>query len=85
VFSRMSVIYSADLRTRVEPCFFGGTPDCRDCGCAVTAGLQWIGEKRLIGPLRIAHIIEASIAAGSLVGRARRIDAPGVRWGMAAR
>ncbi len=38
----------------------------------MTAGLQSIGEKRLIGPLRVSHIIEGSIATGSLVGRARR-------------
>jgi hypothetical protein len=40
IFSRMSVNYSADLRTRIQPCFFGGQPDCDQCGCAVTAGLQ---------------------------------------------
>jgi len=37
IFSRMSGNYSADLRTLVQPCFFGGQPDCRQCGCAVTA------------------------------------------------
>ena len=69
VFSRMSVNYSADLKTRVEPCFFGGEPDCRQCGCAVTAGLHWIGRKRLLGPIRAAHVMEASVAVGSLVSR----------------
>jgi len=28
MFARMSTNYSADLQTRVEPCIFGGTPDC---------------------------------------------------------
>jgi MoaA/NifB/PqqE/SkfB family radical SAM enzyme len=69
VFSRMSLNYSADLRTQVQPCFFGGEPDCRQCGCAVTAGLHWIGRKRLLGPLRAAHVMEASVAVGSLVSR----------------
>jgi len=69
VFSRMSVNYSADLKTQVQPCFFGGEPDCRQCGCAVTAGLHWIGRKRLLGPLRAAHLMEASVAVGSIVSR----------------
>ena len=67
VFSRMSVNYTADLATKVQPCFFGGEPDCRQCGCAVTAGLHWVGQKRVLGPLRLAHIMEASVAIGSLV------------------
>jgi len=69
VFSRMSVNYSADLKTQVQPCFFGGEPDCRQCGCAVTAGLQWIGRKRVVGPIRLSHLMEGSIAVGSLVAR----------------
>src|SRR5438045_498447 len=28
MFSKMSTNYSADLSTRVEPCIFGGDPDC---------------------------------------------------------
>lgn len=69
VFSRMSLNYSADLKTQVQPCFFGGEPDCRQCGCAVTAGLHWIGRKRMLGPLRAAHLMEASVAIGALVSR----------------
>jgi organic radical activating enzyme len=72
VFSRVSVNYSADLKTRIQPCFFGGTPDCGQCGCAVTAGLHWIGARRLLGPIRAAHLMEASIAIGS-----RRRPIPG--------
>lgn len=66
VFSRVSVNYSADLKTQVQPCFFGGQPDCRQCGCAVTAGLHWIGSKRILGPVRASHVMEATIALGSL-------------------
>jgi MoaA/NifB/PqqE/SkfB family radical SAM enzyme len=67
VFSRMSVNYSADLKTRVQPCFYGGEPDCRQCGCAVTAGLHWIGNKRVFGPIRLKHVMESSIALGNLM------------------
>ena len=72
VFSRMSVNYSADLKTQVQPCFFGGQPDCRQCGCAVTAGLHWIGSKKVLGPIRLSHVMEASIAVGAIVSRRNR-------------
>jgi MoaA/NifB/PqqE/SkfB family radical SAM enzyme len=71
MFSRMSVNYSADLKTQVQPCFFGGQPDCRQCGCAVTAGLHWIGAKTVLGPLRVSHLMRASVAVGHLASRAR--------------
>jgi len=70
IFSRMSVNYSADLKTQVQPCFFGGQPDCRQCGCAVTAGLRWIGTKKVLGPIRAATLMRASVTIGHLA-RAR--------------
>ena len=72
VFARASVNYSADLKTQVQPCFFGGEPDCRQCGCVVTAGLHSIGRKRVLGPIRASHIMETSIAIGALTRRATR-------------
>ena len=72
VFSRVSVNYSADLTTRIDPCFFGGTPDCQQCGCAVTAGLHWIGDRKLLGLIRASHLMEASIAIGARGRRLRR-------------
>jgi MoaA/NifB/PqqE/SkfB family radical SAM enzyme len=66
-FARLSVAYSADLRTRIEPCFYGGQPDCSQCGCAVTAGLHWLGNLRLAGPLRAFHVMRGSMLFGSLV------------------
>jgi MoaA/NifB/PqqE/SkfB family radical SAM enzyme len=72
IFSRMSVNYSADLQTQVQPCFFGGDPDCRQCGCAVTAGLHWVGTKRILGPIRASHVMHASVAVGRLASRVSR-------------
>src|SRR5262249_564723 len=51
LFSKMSANYSADLETRVEPCVFGGTPDCSQCGCAASSGLHWIRNVKAAGPL----------------------------------
>ncbi len=47
VFSKMSANYSADLESRVEPCVFGGTPDCSQCGCAISSGLHWVRGRQI--------------------------------------
>jgi len=79
-FSRLSVNYSADLRTRVEPCVFGGTPDCRRCGCAATAIVGGVVKKRLLGLVSAGSILNTSIDVGSLVGRLRGRPTLASRW-----
>ena len=80
VFSRMSVNYSADLATKVEPCVFGGNPDCGQCGCSISAGLHWIGGLRVAGPVRARHLMRASMAVGRVVNRAAGARQQPVRW-----
>lgn len=65
-FSRISVNYSADLRTRIEPCFFGGNPDCSQCGCAVSAALHWLHERPLALGLKYGTVMDWTIAVGRL-------------------
>jgi MoaA/NifB/PqqE/SkfB family radical SAM enzyme len=79
-FAKLSLNYSADLKTRVDPCFYGGQPDCSQCGCAVTAGLHWVGQMPLLGPLLVRHVMDGSIAFGSLVNRMRNGGVDGIRW-----
>jgi len=79
-FSRMSTNYSADLATRVEPCIFGGDPDCSQCGCAISSGLHSLKEFRLGGLIRLDHIAKGSVSIGSTVGRLRRGYRPHERW-----
>jgi MoaA/NifB/PqqE/SkfB family radical SAM enzyme len=79
-FSRMSTNYSADLTTRVEPCIFGGNPDCSQCGCAISSGLHWLKDVRLARLLKLEHIARTSTFVGSVVGRLRRGYSPHVRW-----
>ena len=80
VFSKMSINYSADLRSRVEPCIFGGTPDCTQCGCVASVGLHWLKTIPLAGPLKIGHLVESSIGIGSLMNRMRGRQAHPERW-----
>ena len=80
VFAKMSANYSADLKTRVEPCVFGGTPDCSQCGCAISSGLHWIRNARVAGPLKVGHFIGGSIRVGLFVNRLKSPKARPTRW-----
>lgn len=80
LFSQMSVNYSADLESRVEPCVFGGTPDCSQCGCAISSGLHWLKSISVAGPLKVDHVIRGSMAIGSLVNRVTKHSPPPARW-----
>lgn len=80
LFAKMSTNYSADLSTRVEPCVFGGTPDCSQCGCAASVGLHSVKSVRVAGPLRVDHFIRASMAAGRWIGRLRKHPEAPARW-----
>jgi hypothetical protein len=85
LFSKMSTNFSADLITRVEPCIFGGTPDCRQCGCVVSSGLHHVQKRRVVGPLKIGHLVRASTAIGSLMNRLRSGAASPYRWNLTPR
>jgi MoaA/NifB/PqqE/SkfB family radical SAM enzyme len=81
LFSKMSVNYSADLQTRVEPCVFGGTPDCSECGCAASSGLHWIQTVSIAGPLKVGHLVGGSVGIGLLMNRLLRRSHQPSRWG----
>lgn len=80
LFAKMSANYSADLRSRVEPCIFGGAPDCSQCGCAISTGLHWVRNVKVAGPVKIDHFIAASLSVGWLVNRLRDDGPPPPRW-----
>ena len=39
VFALTTQTLSADLKTKIVPCQFGGNPDCGSCGCVASHGL----------------------------------------------
>lgn len=80
VFAKMSVNYSADLRSRVEPCVFGGSPDCSQCGCAISMGLHWVRDLKVAGPVKVNHFIEGSLNVGRMVNRIRTGQPTPSRW-----
>ncbi len=67
IFAQSTHTLSADLRTRVEPCQFGGNPDCSRCGCIASMGLAAVGNRKLLGPITAEHIFWTSMAIGRKV------------------
>jgi hypothetical protein len=64
VFARTTHTISADLKTKVTPCQFGGDPDCSQCGCIATLGLAAVGHYRVAGALTAGHLFKASDSIG---------------------
>jgi organic radical activating enzyme len=83
VFAKMSANYSADLQTRVEPCIFGGTPDCSQCGCSVSMGLHWVRGVNLVGPVKVDHFMAGSVKIGRAMNRLRSSAGRTSRWSSA--
>jgi sulfatase maturation enzyme AslB (radical SAM superfamily) len=71
IFARTTRTVTADLKTEVGPCQFGGNPDCSQCGCIASAGLHAIGQHRLPGGLRIGWIYDKSLRLGETVAQLR--------------
>jgi len=75
VFARTTRIISADLKTRVTPCQFGGVPDCSNCGCIASAGLAAVARHRLFGFVPVGSVFNGSMKVGQRVKRLRPVEA----------
>jgi MoaA/NifB/PqqE/SkfB family radical SAM enzyme len=64
IFARTTHTISADLKTKITPCQFGGEPDCAQCGCIASMGLAAVGHHRVAGPLTAGHLFYASDQLG---------------------
>jgi len=64
VFALTTQTLSADLRTKITPCQFGGNPDCASCGCIASMGLASIASHKLGGILSVGTIFKTSIKIG---------------------
>ena len=71
IFAQTTECFSADLDRRITPCQFGGDPDCNNCGCMASAGLEAIGRHRLGGGIPVGRIFYASTRIGRTVARLR--------------
>jgi MoaA/NifB/PqqE/SkfB family radical SAM enzyme len=71
IFAQTTMSVSADLTTKIEPCQFGGAPDCSNCGCVASAGLAAVGRHKLFGFVPVGSIFTGSVAIGGMVRRRR--------------
>jgi organic radical activating enzyme len=69
IFAQTTECVSADLKTRITPCQFGGRPDCSNCGCMASAGLAAVGRHRLGGVVAIDALFTGSLRVGALAAR----------------
>lgn len=67
IFAQSTVCVSADLKTRVTPCQFGGKPVCSECGCMASSGLASIGRYQLGGVVPVSALFTLSRKIGGLV------------------
>lgn len=78
IFARTTQTISADLKTKITPCQFGGEPDCAQCGCIASMGLAAVGHYRVAGPLTAGHLYFASDKVGQAWRRVKKIFSPTV-------
>ena len=71
IFAQTTDCLSSNLERKISPCQFGGDPDCANCGCIASAGLEAVGRHRLMGTLPVGGIFYASLRVGRSVDRAR--------------
>ena len=72
IFSQTTACVSADLKSAITPCQFGGNPDCSQCGCMASAGLEAVGRYKLPGGVRAGQLYWASEKVGRGMRRLRR-------------
>lgn len=71
-FAQTTTTISADFRTLVMPCQFGGDPDCSQCGCVASVALHAVSNHRLFGLVRVGSIFQLSSRIGRLFAPAQR-------------
>jgi MoaA/NifB/PqqE/SkfB family radical SAM enzyme len=69
IFAQTTECLSSDLEKKITPCQFGGNPDCANCGCIASAGLEAIGRHQLWGFIPVGQIFYGSVRVGRVVER----------------
>ena len=73
-FARTTHVLSADLKTKITPCQFGGDPDCSRCGCMGSMALAAVEHHELVAGLTVGKIIRVSERIGKVVAKLRVAD-----------
>ncbi|HEY2906380.1 MAG TPA: radical SAM protein [Vicinamibacterales bacterium] len=71
IFAKITACVSADFKTRITPCQYGGAPDCSQCGCIASAGLAAVARHQLWGFIPVGALFNGSMKVGERVRRMR--------------
>jgi len=75
IFAQTTSCLSSDLKKAIAPCQFGGDPDCRQCGCMASVGLDALGRYKLGGVVSLKTLFNGSIRVGDGMRKFRSIGA----------
>jgi sulfatase maturation enzyme AslB (radical SAM superfamily) len=73
IFAQTTHTISADLKSKITPCQFGGQPDCSQCGCVASMGLAAVGHHSVGLGITAGDIFHVSAAVGNAVGKRKRV------------
>jgi MoaA/NifB/PqqE/SkfB family radical SAM enzyme len=71
IFARTTETVSADLKTRITPCQFGGNPDCSQCGCMASMGLAAVGHLEVGAGINLGKVFRVSERIGKGIDKLR--------------
>ncbi len=77
IFAQTTTCVSADLKTPIGPCQFGGKPVCSECGCVASAALASVGRYKLGGMVKVSDLFAWSQKIGHRVRPPRPAMVPG--------
>ncbi|HET9839065.1 MAG TPA: radical SAM protein [Candidatus Angelobacter sp.] len=72
IFAQTTQTLSADLKSRITPCQFGGNPDCSQCGCFASMGLAAVGNYKIGLGVTAGHVFRASASVSRAVRKIKR-------------
>jgi sulfatase maturation enzyme AslB (radical SAM superfamily) len=72
IFAQTTHTISADLKSKITPCQFGGNPDCSQCGCVASMGLAAVGNYKLAPGVTAGRIYWASNFISKTLPRKKR-------------
>ena len=72
IFAQTTHTISADLKSKITPCQFGGNPDCSQCGCVASMGLAAVGNHKLALGVTAGDIYWASNSFSKALARKKR-------------
>ncbi|HLK06880.1 MAG TPA: radical SAM protein [Candidatus Angelobacter sp.] len=72
IFAQTTHTISADLKSKITPCQFGGNSDCSQCGCFASMGLAAVGNYKLGLGVTASDIYWASNTISRALPRKKR-------------